>query len=396
MSERELNSLLAFVPDLASYDTIIVAMSGGKDSIACVLHLLELGVPKHKLELWHHDVDGREGSNLMDWFCTPSYCQAFADHVGLPLYFSWKVGGFEGELDRKDTPTQATVVQVPVTVLAHDRVTYYTTGKSKVLSTTGPVPKAYITVGGEGEPGSRGLFPMAVADLKKRWCSAYVKIDVMDRGLKNQDRFRHSRTLVVTGERGEESVNRDRYQAFERHRADGRLEYVYDDDGLLVLKPNGEPKTTGKHDRHIDVWRPVLRWPEQAVWASLERWRINPHPAYRMGYSRVSCSGCIFLSDNGWASHRLVNPDQFGAQADKEQASGKTIAQGKTVKMTSGPVYQPGPTISERADRGTPYAAITEDLILEARDKNWALHFSITVDTWVLPAGAYGEAAGPN
>ena len=34
--------------DLASYEVIIVAFSGGKDSAACVLHLLDLGIPKHK------------------------------------------------------------------------------------------------------------------------------------------------------------------------------------------------------------------------------------------------------------------------------------------------------------------------------------------------------------
>ena len=32
-------------PDLASYDRIIVAFSGGKDSIACLLTLIEAGVP---------------------------------------------------------------------------------------------------------------------------------------------------------------------------------------------------------------------------------------------------------------------------------------------------------------------------------------------------------------
>lgn len=54
----------------SSYDVVIVAFSGGKDSLACLLHLLELGVPRSKIELWHHDVDGREGSTLMDWPCS--------------------------------------------------------------------------------------------------------------------------------------------------------------------------------------------------------------------------------------------------------------------------------------------------------------------------------------
>jgi len=32
------------------YDKIIVFFSGGKDSTACVLHLLDLGVPKEDIE----------------------------------------------------------------------------------------------------------------------------------------------------------------------------------------------------------------------------------------------------------------------------------------------------------------------------------------------------------
>ena len=86
--------------DLHSYDHIIVAFSGGKDSTACVLHLKEAGADLSKVELWHHDVDGREGSELMDWPITRGYCESFAKALDLPLYYSWKVGGFEREMLR--------------------------------------------------------------------------------------------------------------------------------------------------------------------------------------------------------------------------------------------------------------------------------------------------------
>ena len=39
--------------------------------LAALLRLLDLGVDRDRLELWHHDVDGREGSTLMDWPFTP-------------------------------------------------------------------------------------------------------------------------------------------------------------------------------------------------------------------------------------------------------------------------------------------------------------------------------------
>lgn len=55
---------------LEQYDLIVVLLSGGKDSIACYYKLQELGVPKSKIELWHHSIDGGHPSRHMDWRCT--------------------------------------------------------------------------------------------------------------------------------------------------------------------------------------------------------------------------------------------------------------------------------------------------------------------------------------
>ena len=48
-----------FLPQLLpleEYDLIAVLLSGGKDSVACYYKLLELGVPKMKMEILHHDI----------------------------------------------------------------------------------------------------------------------------------------------------------------------------------------------------------------------------------------------------------------------------------------------------------------------------------------------------
>lgn len=58
---------------LEEYDLIVVLISGGKDSVACYLKLLELGVPKERIEFWHHDIDGGHPSRRMDWKCTQNY-----------------------------------------------------------------------------------------------------------------------------------------------------------------------------------------------------------------------------------------------------------------------------------------------------------------------------------
>jgi hypothetical protein len=83
--------------DLDSYDHVIVCVSG-KDSIACLLALIEQGVDLRRVELWHHRVDGAEGSTLMDWAFNDSFIEKFAEAFNLPLYFSWLQGGIEGEM----------------------------------------------------------------------------------------------------------------------------------------------------------------------------------------------------------------------------------------------------------------------------------------------------------
>ena len=72
--------------DLHSYDKYIVSFSGGKDSTETFLYLLENGIPIHKIELWHQDIDG-DGDTFIDWEVTPDYCRKFAEAFGVKIYF---------------------------------------------------------------------------------------------------------------------------------------------------------------------------------------------------------------------------------------------------------------------------------------------------------------------
>lgn len=85
---------------LETYDLIIILFSGGKDSMACYYKLLELGVHKEKIELWHHDIDGGHPARRMDWRCTQNYVRSFAEVEEVPLRISYRVNGFFGELYR--------------------------------------------------------------------------------------------------------------------------------------------------------------------------------------------------------------------------------------------------------------------------------------------------------
>lgn len=43
--------------DLFNYDKYIVSFSGGKDSTALLLFLIDNGIDKSKIELWHQEID---------------------------------------------------------------------------------------------------------------------------------------------------------------------------------------------------------------------------------------------------------------------------------------------------------------------------------------------------
>lgn len=322
--------------DLKSYDHIVVAFSGGKDSLGCLLTLIEAGVPAERIELHHHEVDGR-GPPFMDWPCTPAYCRAIADAFRVPLYLSWKEGGFEREMLRLNSPTAPIRFETPDGTIQ--------------------------TVGGCGPAGTRQRFPQVSANLNQRWCSAYLKIDPMAAFIRGQDRFLCRRTLIVTGERADESKARALYRALETHRTDTR---------------NGQ-----RRRRHVDHWRPVHSLDEAAVWDLMRRHGILAAPAYRLGWSRLSCLPCIFGGADQWATLRLIAPAWFDRIARYERTFGTTIQRTWSVLAL--------------ADRGTPYPAARAqpDLVRQALSPSWNESIRVSPSAWTLPAGAFGSSLGP-
>lgn len=319
--------LSAYAVDPSSYDYVIVAFSGGKDSVASVLFLLSQGI---KPELWHHDVDG-QGDNLFDWPITRAYCQAFADAFGLKIYFSWREGGLKTELLKHNDRTKPMVFETP---------------------------DGIMKAGGErGSITTRQRFPALSPSLLTRWCSSSAKIEPGAAAISNQPRFKNKRTLIITGERAEESSARAKYQIFEPHRTHA---------------PGPRAR------RHVDHWRPVLHWTEAQVWSIMKEYRVDAHPCYHLGWSRASCQTCIFGSKNQWASNRLISPDRFNELVGYERDFGHTIRNGIT--------------LPELADSGTPYEM---DPAMVALAMSTSYDKSIILDNWVLPKGAYGENAGP-
>lgn len=316
---------------ISDVDRFVVAFSGGKDSVALVCHLLDLGVDRSRIELWHHDVDGN-GRNFFDWPCTRGYCERFAAALGLPIFSSWRVGGFEREMLRDATSTAPVAFEVP--------------------------GGALVEVGGRGPPGTRRMFPQQSADLSVRWCSSYLKIDVAARVFSNDPRFQQGFFVLLTGERAQESAARARYAVVDAHRSQTRR-------------------------RRVLSWRAVHDWPEERVWETLARHRVRPHPAYRLGFGRVSCRCCIFGNDDQWATIAMLDPGRLQEVAALEREFGKTIKRGMDVE--------------QRAARGRCLVPADQEILAREVDDPGFSEPALLLpgESWVLPAGAYRETGGP-
>jgi len=316
----------------------------GKDSLSSLLTCLELGFPPEKIELWHHLVDGN-GPSFIDWPCSGGYAKSVGKAFGIPTYLSYRDGGFKAELLRENRKSAAT---------------YFET------------PEGMIKVGGDrGKVLTRRQFPQVAQIKSGRWCSALEKIDVGRTALNNQERFKGSRTLFVSGERAAESKQRASYHEFEIHECDART----------------------KCGRYIDHWRPVHKLSTEDVWRIIGRHKVNPHPCYRAGFGRCSCAICIFSDCDQLASARLIMPEQFAEMVSLEREFNKSIQYKERTRKGHEPEII-NIWLEERANRGVPYSGINLLTIMELRDENW--DYPIFLNHWQMPLGASASQNGPS
>lgn len=327
---------------LEEYDLVVILISGGKDSVASYFKLIELGVPKEKIEFWHHDIDGGHPTRVMDWKCTQSYIKAFSEAEGIPLRISYRINGFFGELYRlgASEPIEWVEPETGEIIRCKESANYLRCKELKEESAD-DMEEALK------EYGCRGKFPAKSGDLSKRWCSAYLKIVVADTVVRNLDSLgeleklgkRHkfpakggthqgrwcsgnlkaavqdsvtsnldktkqdTKILVISGERRGESAGRAKYNEMEIHRT------------------NAESKA----HRIVHQWRPVIDYSEKDVWEVLKRHLVNPHPCYRIGWNRCSCAMCIFSTPPLFAGIKELFPEEFDKLRQDEKILGFTL-----------------------------------------------------------------------
>lgn len=285
---------------LEEYDLIVVLISGGKDSIATYFKLRELGVPKSKIEFWHHDIDGGNPRRHMDWRCTQNYMKALADAEEIPLRLSWRKGGFFGELYRIGASKPIEWIDPETGEILRAKETPQQAACREIEESDAENKEELLK-----EYGCRMKFPAKSGNLMTRWCSPYLKIDVAATVLRNLEEVKeNSKVLICSGERRGESAGRSKYNEME-----------------VYFRANAEKKLK----RTVHQWRPVIDYSEKDVWEVLKRNRVNPHPCYRAGWNRCSCAGCIFSTPELFAGFKELYPEEFEEMKNDEITLGFTL-----------------------------------------------------------------------
>lgn len=383
---------------LEEYDLIVVLISGGKDSVACYLKLIELGVPKEKIEFWHHDIDGGHPTRRMDWKCTQNYVKALADAEGVKLRVSYRVNGFFGELYRIGASEPIEWIDPDTGEIRQCKLSsnYLKCRELKEQATEEmeELLKQY---------GYRMKFPAKTGDLSRRWCSAYLKICVADTVVSNLDRLgeleelggkRHKfpakggthsgrwcsgnlkaavqdsvtanleetkhdkKILIVSGERRGESAGRSKYNEMEIHRTNA----------------------TAKAHRVVHQWRCCIDYSEKDVWELLKRHHINPHPRYRIGWNRCSCMMCIFSTPRLFAGVKELFPDAYASLRHDEEVLGFTLDNKKNLDEFIGDT----PSCVCWNDKKAIHSILTGEFGTE----------DIYTENWNYPVGAFHGADG--
>ena len=265
---------------------IVVSLSGGKDSTAMLLHLVEHYGPERLIA--HYQVIPA------DWDETLPYVQSVCARLGVTLVAQQILYQPVGE---------GTGVRTLDVIDIKD--------KRDIVPWGLPNTIADIT-----DLAMRRGWPPSPA---MRWCTSYAKVRVLDRwiaGQQNAGLKLGPDVIVALGERWGESPRRaKKVELWPRPRCQRKVYRVWN-------------------------WLPVIAWSRRDVFRYLRELSIEPHPAYRSqgmsdrqmvdldreGGPRVGCRFCIFAGslEICHQAEMAANRPLLRRIVDVERATGRT------------------------------------------------------------------------
>ena len=275
------------MPNLASYDWIVVSTSAGKDSMATldyVCNLAELAGVLSRVVAVHADL-GR-----VEWQGARELAEQQAARLGIRFIPVWRK---QGDL----------LEHIESMGFFPRSSTRYCTADHK----RGQIFTAFTALAAEkresdllSQVESRGMWP----DPKRRFCTSDHKRAQVDRAYTAPttiaEKDRPVRILSCIGMRADESPSRAKKLPF----------------------TTSKRASNGK--RQVDEWLPIHRWTEPEVWARINSSPIADlvHPAYSYGMPRLSCCFCIFAPKDALIIAGHHNPELLAEYVRVEKKIG--------------------------------------------------------------------------
>ncbi len=239
--------------ELPADATIIVSLSGGKDSVGSLLVALET-VDPGKVSAHHQII-------LEDWPGTVEYCQSVCDQLGVPLYMTQAI--YTGYECCQCGNHYLTSCLQPFCRKCSSREARFLMQVASVLDLVR----------------WRKKWP----SLEVRFCTSYFKRDNYNRWARANRSLLGTHPVIALGERWRESRGRAK---------------------LPVLRPRSGLEW-------MMEWRPVLEWRRIDVFRKMRDYGIEPHYCYKAqgmtdedmyecnveGGPRMSCVICFLKSE---------------------------------------------------------------------------------------------------
>jgi 3'-phosphoadenosine 5'-phosphosulfate sulfotransferase (PAPS reductase)/FAD synthetase len=260
-----INTAVSFLPDLTSYDVILVNSSAGKDSQAMLDYLVSYadraGV-RDRMVVVHSDLGDR-----VEWAGTRELAEEQAAHYGIRFEV---VTRNQGDL----------LTQVEERGMWPSNGARYCTSDHKraqvrrvmtMLTDEIRIPRTKALADRIGRE-----YGFASKAVQKKQLAAAKRA------------MKPVRILNCMGLRADESPNRAK-----------KLPFSFDDEAS-----NGR--------RHVDECLPIHGWTEAQVWARIKLSGVRYHYAYDLGMPRLSCMFCIFGPEWALAIAGKANPARLG------------------------------------------------------------------------------------
>jgi 3'-phosphoadenosine 5'-phosphosulfate sulfotransferase (PAPS reductase)/FAD synthetase len=326
-----------FVPELASYDWIVVNSSAGKDSQAMLDYVVSEAVKagvRDRLVVLHCDLGNSPKGNPIEWPGTKELAQEHAEHYGLRFIVVRRgVRGFLEQVDyrgkwpsnnqryctskfKQDQGNKA------ITALADEA---RNAGFLEQVERLGHWPRAATrncTSTFKRDQGQRAVTQLAQelnavgfleqVEHRGKWssqgqrlCTSNNKREPANQGITHlADEVRELGTKKVPsilqcfGFRAQESPRRRKMQPF------------------------STDKRTSNTRKLVQVWLPIQDWTVEQVWARIKQAGTRHHYAYDQGMSRLSCRFCIFAPKSQLILSGRLNPELLQEYVDVERKIG--------------------------------------------------------------------------